>query len=242
MNRKSKLTREEYKEKFDKLFSELYYIPLPDEKIMQCNEGYPDYWFISNKGYVLSISSGKIKRLKPYATHTGAKNKDGERPSKKWYVGKRRQPGSGTIDRFYLHKMVAEHFLTCELEHDLDESLEVHHKQKVITFEDNECSRANNVDNLQILPKSIHQKATNISKKTADQLDLEIEEKIKASEVPNIQLPEQIFEQWLVAALQSCINMGNQPVMMLVDNVGAKDPSKIKVSVHPINTVELIED
>ena len=235
-NKKDTLTREGYKKKFDELFSKWYYVPLPGEKIVQCNEGYPPYWFISNKAYVLSVNGDRIKRLKPYVVKTGRKNKDGERTGKKWYVGKQKEPGSGNIDKLYIHQMVAEHFLECELEHNPEDPLEVHHIRKVMTFADDECSSANTVENLQILPKSVHAKATTAGKKT---MDLDVEEKIKDSNVPEYQIVS--LEAYLVAALQSCMQLNGQAQVMLVNHANSKDPSKIEVSVHPINEVTFVE-
>ena len=61
MGKHKVLTREEYAEKFDKLFSKWNYIPQAGEKIVQCKEGYPSYWFISNKGYVFSVYKNNIE-------------------------------------------------------------------------------------------------------------------------------------------------------------------------------------
>lgn len=59
-----KLTREEYKKRFDELFSK-FYILQKDEEIVQCNYPQPDYWFISNKGYLFSVEQNELLILNP---------------------------------------------------------------------------------------------------------------------------------------------------------------------------------
>ena len=89
MGKHKVLTREEYAEKFDKLFSKLNYIPQAGEKIVQCKEGYPSYWFISNKGYVFSVYKNNIEVIKPNFDCTGKANKEGKRAGKGWRYGTR---------------------------------------------------------------------------------------------------------------------------------------------------------
>lgn len=58
---RKKFTREEYKEKFEKLC----FIYQDGEVIVQAKEPYPQYWFVSNKGYVISIHGRKVKKITP---------------------------------------------------------------------------------------------------------------------------------------------------------------------------------
>lgn len=60
-----KLAREEYKERFNELFSKFYYIPQKDEEIVQCSYPNPDYWFTSNKGYLFSVEQNELLMLNP---------------------------------------------------------------------------------------------------------------------------------------------------------------------------------
>ena len=39
-------TREDYKQKFDKLMETFNFIPQDGEEIVQCKDPYPPYWFV----------------------------------------------------------------------------------------------------------------------------------------------------------------------------------------------------
>ena len=65
MRQGKNITREDYKRKFDKLMETFNFIPQAGEEIVQCREPYPAYWFVSNKGYVLSVSGNGIKYIAP---------------------------------------------------------------------------------------------------------------------------------------------------------------------------------
>lgn len=172
-----KLTREQYTEKFNRLFDKYNYIPQPDEQIIQCNEKYPPYWFISNCAYLFSIVGNSIKILKPNYRNTGT-SKDGS----DWYytyidtTGKKKKVSQ--------HILVAQHFLTNEFEDIDNDKVEVHHIKPRNSFSPNQPQLCNKASNLQVLPKDIHQRLTTYSHKTAEQLDREIEKKVKKANVP----------------------------------------------------------
>lgn len=175
--RRKKLTREQYAEKFNRLFNEYNYILQENEQIIQCNEKYPPYWFISNYAYLFSIVGNSIKILKPNYRNTGS-GKDGS----DWYytyidtTGKKRKVSQ--------HILVAQHFLTNEFEDIDNDRVEVHHIKTRNSFNPNQPQLCNRASNLQILPKDIHQRLTNYSHKTAEQLNKEIEKKVTKANVP----------------------------------------------------------
>lgn len=57
MSRKKIYTREQYYDQFCRLMNRLNYIPEEGEVIVQANKNYPQYWFISNKGRVFTVST-----------------------------------------------------------------------------------------------------------------------------------------------------------------------------------------
>lgn len=158
--RTKKLTREQYQEKFINLLEETNYQLQDGEKIIQCKDPYPAYWFVSNKGYLLSVYGKTIKHVKARYRTTG-------KTSGNWfytYVNK-----SGKRKNVTVHTLFAEHFLGYERNKDL----EVHHIKKSKSFSSDELEKCNSVENLQVLPKQIHQKATRIGSHTQEQLSAE---------------------------------------------------------------------
>lgn len=100
-------TREDYKQKFDKLMETFNFIPQDGEEIVQCKDPYPPYWFVSNKGYVLSVYGHGIKYIAPSIRKTGRKNKDGERPGRDWNYT---YSTNGKWIKISVHKVIADHF------------------------------------------------------------------------------------------------------------------------------------
>lgn len=170
MEKRKKIAREEYKEKFNKLMESFNFIYQDGEKIVQCKEPYPAYWFVSNKGYVLSVYGHGIKYIAPAVRKTGKKNKDGERPGRDWFytysVGEKRTNIS-------VHKVVADHF--CINEFTGDYSGDTHHKRKKNSFADNEWKKCNEADNMQKLPSEIHEELTLYAKKPVEQIEAEMD-------------------------------------------------------------------
>lgn len=180
--------REYYKIKYDKMMEEYNYIMQKNEIIIQCNEKYPSYWFISNMGYLLSVYGSKIKILRPNHKYTGKKSKNGRRAGQDWYY----YDGECKIR---MHKIIAEHFLLNEFES--LEDVEIHHIRKRNTFSKNQPQFCNRADNLQILPKSVHKSVSYYANHTQDQLDDEVMRKVEESGCPNYQLTSNQMEQFL---------------------------------------------
>lgn len=157
---RKKLTREDYRKRFERLiYWEYNYVPQDGEIVVRCDEKYPEYWYLSNMGYLMSVSGNRIKILRPHFRTTGKKNKDGKRSGGDWYY----RYGEKKIS---MHKIIAEHFLLNEFES--LEDVEIHHIRKRNTFAKNQPQFCNRVDNLQILPKSIHRVASFLGKNTED--------------------------------------------------------------------------
>lgn len=163
-----KLTKEEYQEKFTRLLEETNYQLQDGEKIIQCKDPYPAYWFVSNKGYLLSVAGKTIKHVKANYRETGKSNKDGAKNGQNWYY-EYRTPREKWNTKVTAHTLFAEYFLGYERNKDL----EVHHIKKSKSFSRDESEKCNCIDNLQVLPKQIHQRATKIGSHTQDQLDEE---------------------------------------------------------------------
>lgn len=234
--KKQPLTRTEYKEKFEKLMSKFNYVPQEGEVIVQCNEQYPPYWFISNKGYLFSAYYNDLKMIEPIFDRTGKANAAGERPGKQWRYSRRKESGSN-LQRYNMAQMIAEHFL--ESEFDSDEELETHHIKKRTTFQPEEAAQCNRAENLQLLPKSIHKQLTHYASKTSEQLDQEIADKVKAAGAPEYRLTQEQLQQILFNALQSCLGQGVQPITYSTSIVD--DVTQIEAEAHPIKNLIIVQ-
>lgn len=200
-------TREEYKEKFDRLFSELNYIPQAGEEIVQCGYPYPDYWFLSNKGYLFTVWYNTIKVVKPYGSHMGFKNKDGNRGQNDWYY-----LNPKTSKKVRHHKLVSEYFAKDEFaqwKEFKDESRETHHKINKSKFNLNEPQKANNIDNLQILPLSVHREVTHYANMTDEKEEYELRKKLKKMNNPTTTIVEGDLTKWAINQLQKNLELGN---------------------------------
>lgn len=158
-------TREDYKQKFDNLMETFNFIPQDGEEIVQCKEPYPAYWFVSNKGYVMSVWGHGLKFLSPAIHKTGSKSKKGKKPGREWnynYFCER-------MTKAPLHKIIADHFLINEFTGDC--SGDVHHVVKKSSFGDDEWKECNEADNLQRLPAEIHNELTQYSRRTPEQIE-----------------------------------------------------------------------
>ena len=124
---RNKLTRQQYSDKFDKQMEKFYYIKQPGEVILQCNAPYPEYWFLSNKGYLFSAYNNDVRIIKPNLTETGAKNKEGKRTGQTWEY-EYKVAGEKNNRHVAMHKLMAEMFV--EDEFTSDEDRDVHHIQK----------------------------------------------------------------------------------------------------------------
>lgn len=230
---KNKLTREEYKNKFDELFSKMNYIPQAGEEIVQCKEGYPEYWFISNRGYIFSVYRNEIEILKPIFDTTGKANKEGKRAGRSWRYGTR-EGGKKNLTRYDMGKMMTDHFGKNEF--NSNEETEIHHITKRNNFSEYEAQKCNSSDNLQILPKSIHKELTQIASKTSDEHDKDIEKKVIKSGCPVYGFTEEGLEKFLIQAIRSCLANGVEPI--IYTTTITDDVSQIKAEAHPVKSIE----
>lgn len=107
----NKMKEIEYREKFEKLIKEQYYIKQPEEQFKQCigqNEKYYcPYWFISNYGYIFSVAYNKLIILQPILNWGGVKkkNKKFECPEylKKTYTGWEKEVNKGYCPQYYYY-------------------------------------------------------------------------------------------------------------------------------------------
>lgn len=231
MSKKKVLTREEYAEKFNEQMNRFNYIPQEGEVIVQAKAPYPDYWFVSNKGYVFTARYKDVKILKDNPTEQGLKNKAGLRAGKKW-----RYSNEGKDVPAW--KVIADTFCENEFTGYEDEKNHIHHIQKRQTFKPEEGKLCNRADNLQILPESIHRELNHYHSKTTDELDKEVEKKVLKSGCPVYAFTEEQLEMILINAIRSSLANGVEPIMYtttITDNV-----SEIKAEAHPIKSIELL--
>lgn len=223
------LTPTEYKEKFDRLFFNYIYVMGNGEKIVQCQDPYPSYWFISNRGFLFSVYQNQIHLVKPNVRETGKKNLDGKRAGVDWYY-EYRVEGEKNNRHVTAHKLISDHFL--ESEFPAAAELEVHHIKKRKSFQPEESHLCNCVDNLQLLPKDIHKRLTTFAGKTSADRDAEMQEKIEKSGCPVFYLTEEALERLLFAALNCQYAPQDTPTIYMMSE--ADDVGKIEAEAHPI--------
>lgn len=165
-----KLTREEYKQKFNEQFNKYYQLE-DGEQVQQCKEPYPPYWFISSKGRLFSVARNNIKQLK--VNHSWSST--GQRH--KWHFNYLKNGKRKIIEQ---QRLVAEHFLS---KPQTDEKLEIHHKKKIDSFSTDEPYNANNKDNLQYVTKSEHEILTRISRTPLEKQDNEFVKSVFGSDL-----------------------------------------------------------
>lgn len=228
---RNKLTRQQYSDKFDKQMERFNYIPQPGEMIHQCSAPYPDYWFLSNKGYLFSAYFDDARILKPHFRETGVKNKEGKRTGQDWYY-EYKVEGEKNNRHISMHKLMAEIFV--EDEFVSDEERDVHHIQKRTSFDVSQPQFCNRAENLQRIPTPIHKQATYYGSKTMEELDKETQKKIDESGCPQYFFTQQQLQQILETALKSSIAAGQQPYLIMT--TVNDDVSKIKVDVQPVKS------
>lgn len=204
MEKRKKIAREEYKEKFNKLMESFNFIYQDGEKIVQCKEPYPAYWFVSNKGYVMSVHGNGIKFLSPAIKRTGPKNKNGERAGRDWHYNGRI---NGKKTNISVHKIVADHF--CLNEFTGDYSGDTHHKRKKNSFADNEWKECNEAANMQNLPPEIHEELTSYAKKPAEQIEAEMDQQEFDETI-------ELSSDQAIALINTLLRQGNEGRIYLV--------------------------
>lgn len=228
--KKNELTREQYREKFYNLLAKTYYIPAEDEEFKQCDYPHPPYWFISNRGYLMSVYKKKIKIVKPIFDKTGAANKSGERNGKSWRYGTRyKKDATAPLNRWDMAKMMMQYF--GENKFDSQEETEIHHIKKRNSFDEEEAHICNRADNLQILPKSVHKELTHYASKTQAELDAESEERAKKLGCPVYELTQ---AQLQVMLIDNVLNSSNTIVLITSND---DDVSQIKAAAYPVKNI-----
>ena len=211
---RTELTREGYQKKWKHLMETFNYIYQDGEKIVQCRDPYPPYWFVSNKGYVMSVYSNGIKLLSPGIRRTGSKNKNGERAGRDWYYVYVMNKKRTTIS---VHKVIADHFCTNDFTGDC--SGDVHHIVKKNSFKDNEWKECNSADNIQKLPPEYHEELTQYARKPAEQIEAEMDQKAIEDHAEVIELPQKQLTEQMVALANTLIQQGvDCRVYMVRDN------------------------
>ena len=227
MRKRKKLTPEHYLEKFNNQMNRFNYIRQPGEEIIQCKESYPPYWFISNKGYLFTAYYKDIKILEPQFDKTGKANKNGERAGQVWRYGTRINRKKN-LDRFDMARMMLDHFGKCEFE--TDELIVAHHIDKRNNYQPNEAQKCNRVDNLQLLPESVHKQLTNFAAKTVEEQDAEGEEKARKA---GIKSQEATQEQFLDLLRQRYKITDITDAVLYLQTIN-DDPSQIQARAYPI--------
>ena len=232
---RKKLTRENYAEKFKKMMEVYNFVPQDGEIIMQCHEPYPGWWFISNTGYLYSGYFKNIKVLKPHYRKTGKENKNGERMGHDWYYVYNNNEGSPHPT---MHKLIAEHFLKCDINYD-NEELEVHHIKKRKSFKPDEAVECNKADNLQILPVSVHDRATYYGNHTQGQIDRDNEERIKKTDYAEeqINISPKEWEHFWISVIQDSIERGTPVYGYFMPYNDPDNLDEKEVSVYQIKAV-----
>lgn len=226
--KKLKLTREEYRKKFNEQMQVFNYIMQEGEQIIQCKAPYPEYWFISNKGYLFSAYYNNARILKANHRNVGLKNKEGNRTTQDWYY-EYLVEGETNKKHVPMHKIMGEHFGKNEFG---SEETEVHHIRKRLSYKPNDGNVCNRAENLQLLPKEIHKELTRYASKTNAEMDEALQKKISEAECPSYILTQEMFEALIKWNVQNCISNGLVPVMYttsITDNA-----AEIEAEAHPL--------
>lgn len=198
--KRKKLTREEYLEKFHRLYTPQVRDGVTEE-LIQCQSPDPDYWFVSSFGYVLSVAGKHVKKIKQNWRPAGKRSKDGSYPSQNWYYVYRDE--SGEWHKPMTHVFHAKYFKKCEFDLEDDEKVDVHHIKARSEFTPEQGEECNRPDNLQVLPKErIHQQ---LGKYTSPHYEKNSEkETIKALEKGTAQMTitDQLTPEFVKALLQ----------------------------------------
>ena len=215
-------TKEDYKQKFEKLMETFNFIPQDGEEIVQCKEPYPAYWFVSNKGYVMSVWGQGIKYLAPVVHRTGSKNKNGQKAGREWNYNCLCEKKKTVVP---VHRIIADHFLTSEF--DQRDQEEVHHVVKRSSFGDDEWKKCNEAENLQKLPTKIHKELTAYAKKQPEQIEAEWDQQIKEDHAEVINMTN----DQMIALINTLIQQGYDARIYLVRD------SDQAAAAYPVNGI-----
>lgn len=211
-----KLTKEIYQTKFETLFSIFNYVPQDGEQIIQCNDNYPPYWFVGNKGYVFSFYGKTVKILKPYYN-----------PKTKQLSYRNAQ----NMKSVSMPKLIAEHFVINEFP-ESKEPIETHHIRKRANYDGTQGQLCNQTDNLQQLPRTIHKRLTHYSNRTGEKIDKALFEKVEKAECPVIQLPQKELQDTVLTLIQQLFQENQQMQPIVYSTTLDNDPVKIEAEAH----------
>lgn len=178
---------EEQRRFYKAKFESLNWIPLPDEQIVQAFPAYPPFWFVSSRGYVLSLSHKNPRILKPGYYRCGTLHENGKRYNSDWNLRfKAFSPlypethvTSGKLITVRLSSIVAEHFPRQYIPEEYkDEPIENHHCTPKSFYAPDQGREANRASNMRQIPATIHKKLTKLQNKTFEQEQQAINEAI----------------------------------------------------------------
>lgn len=171
--------------------------------------------------------------MTPNYDETGKANSEGKRAGKDWRYGTR-IGGAKNLTRYNMARMMLDHFGKCEFE--TDEKIVAHHIDKRNNFQSNEAQRCNRADNLQLLPESVHKELTKYASKTTDELDKEVEKKVKKSGCP------QYYTNDLMSLIEPPLKESQELGIGAVFVMDESNPNNIKAKAYPITAIQFIED
>lgn len=162
-----------YKAKFERAT----WATLPDEQIVQAHKSYPAYWFVSSRGYVVSVYGKEPRKLKIRYDTCGLKDKNGDRRRSSWYlqfkpfppVYPQEQVESGNNIHVRLHVLINAHFpRTYVPEGYGEESSQIHHCEPVSSFASDQAEEANRARNLRGTVAPVHNHFTKAERQTLE--------------------------------------------------------------------------
>lgn len=230
INKKIKdMSLEEQRLFYQKKFERLNWIPLPNEQIVQANERYPPYWFITSRGRVISLLRDKPKILKPGFNRCGSRNKSGERYNPDWThrfkpflpVYSEEQVNSGKRITVRLGKLVAEHFSrVCDSPEYEGEPWDLHHCEAKKNFAPDQGAECNRAENLRWVRKPVHKGITKLQNKSFKQEQQDIARAIEGK--PQLNVPSGTLES-LTKVLQVLGIEPESAILQTYDQDGKTD-------------------
>ena len=162
---------EEQRRFYQKKFESLNWIPLPDEQIVQANAPYPCYWYVSSRGYVLSVYGKEPQKLKPALNWCGSKNKKGKRTRKEYLLGYYTdESGEKEFHCVRLHKIMSEHFPRTYVPEGCEEKpSHTHHCKPISSFAPEQFEEANRAKNLRKTVECVHNQFTKAERQTLEE-------------------------------------------------------------------------
>lgn len=169
---------EEQREYYRAKFEQSNWATLPGEEIVQVHLSYPAYWFVSSRGYVVSVHGKTPHKLKPRYGKCGKRSKTGERNRSEWYLQFKpflpvyplEQVESGNNVHVRLHVLINAHFPRTYIpEGHENERMCIHHCESASSFAPDQGEEANRAGNLRKTVESTHIQLTKLQNKTFEQ-------------------------------------------------------------------------